>query len=31
LRANPAMAFEIENKVRAAKGVSLRAEASDSA
>ena len=31
LRANPAMAFEIENKVRAAKGVSLRAEASDGA
>ena len=31
LRANPAMAFEIENKIRAAKGVALRAEAADGA
>ena len=31
LRANAAMAFEIENKVRAAKGVALRVEASDGA
>ncbi len=31
LRSNPAMAFEIENKIRAAKGVALRAEAADGA
>jgi recombination protein RecA len=31
LRSNPAIAFEIENKIRAAKGVALRSEGAEAA